>query len=238
MRGVSAFGGIVAVVLSFAACGGLDDLAPDGGVLGDAGTDGAGVPGAPTAAELLAKIATCDHMIGGFFEPSVGAPATIPICGLPMAMFWKADLDVDCDGKMSAKCSLATDPAYQNQTAATDSLGMPLDAAALPYVVVPGKSARFDYRAAGIPLGSVIAVIYNNRVEYGVFGDIGPVAIIGEASYRMAELLGIDPDPSTGGTQDSVAYIAFVGSVVTPIEDHGSATQIGIEHARALLAAP
>src|SRR6185503_2965501 len=113
----------------------------------------------------------------------------IPICGLPGAVFWKADLDVDCDGKMTAQCNLPTDPAYQNQTAATDSMGQPLDAAALPYVVIPGKSTRFDYSAAGLKMGSVFAVIYKDTVMYGVAGDIGPTAIIGEASYRMAELL-------------------------------------------------
>jgi hypothetical protein len=77
-------------------------------------------------------------------------------------------------------------------------------------------------------------------VEYGVFGDEGPSSIIGEASYAMASSLGIDPDPSTGGVDTGVAYIAFTGSdaVVPVIEDHAMATALGEAKARALLAAP
>jgi len=149
-------------------------------------------------------------------------------------------LDVDCDGKMTAKCNLSTDPDFMNQTAATDSNGDPLDAAALPFVVIPGKSTRFDFRAAGLDMGSVVAVIYNDRVEYGVLGDIGPSAIIGEASYRMAEILGIDPDPSTGGADGGVAYIAFTGAagMVDMIENHDEANTLGIDRAKTLLATP
>ena len=53
----------------------------------------------------------------------------------------------------------------------------------------------------------------------------------------MAELLGIDPDPRIGGTDDEVAYIAFTGTgaKVSPIEDHDKAVEIGVAHARALL---
>ncbi|NVB80165.1 MAG: hypothetical protein HOV81_17355 [Kofleriaceae bacterium] len=225
---------LVGLVVLVAACGG--EAAPEGPDAG-AGVDAA-LPGPPTAAELLARIANCDQVVGGPFSLDSSGPATVSICGLPNAVFWKAELDVDCDGKMSSKCSLSTDPAYQDQTAATDSLGDPLDAAALPYVVVPGKSTRFDYRAAGLAMGSVFAVIYKDQVQYGVAGDVGPTAIIGEASYRMAELLGIDPDPRTGGTDDEVAYIGFTGmaAIVDPIEDHDRAVSLGEGLATALLA--
>src|SRR5512135_2943297 len=120
-------------LLALAACGGSDATSPDGPVAGDAMVDGAG---APTAAELLAKLATCNK-VGGDYATDSGGAQTISICGLTGAVFWKADLDVDCDGKMSAQCNINTDPAYQNQTSATDSAGNPLDAATLPYVVVP-----------------------------------------------------------------------------------------------------
>ena len=193
--------------------------------------------GPPTAGQLRARIANCDMMIGGPFSADPSDPSVIPICGLPGAVFWKADLDVDCDGKMTAKCNSQTDPAYQNQTAATDSMGQALDAAALPYVVIPGKSTRFDYSAAGLKMGSVFAVIFKDTVQYGVAGDVGPTAIIGEASYRMAELLGIDPDPSIGGTDEEVDYIGFTGTdaVAVPIEDHDRAVSIGLEKASAVV---
>ncbi len=224
MRAVSS----IAILLSTATgCGG--DAPPDDAPAGP-----------PSAAELLARIATCDPVIGGPFAPSNAKPADIQICGFPGAVAWQADMSIDCDGKMSDKCSLQTDPAYQNQTAASDSNGDPLDAATLPYVVIPGKSTLFDYAAAGLGMGSVVAVIYDGKVEYGVLGDVGPKDLIGEASYRMAELLGIDPDPRVGGIDSGVAYVAFTGSEakVQPIEDHDAAVALGIAHAETLLAAP
>ncbi len=199
----------------------------------DAGLDAAGNP---TAAQLLGAITTC-NVIGGKYAMNSGGTPIVNICGLTGAVYWKADLDVDCDGKLTAKCNLMTDPDYMSQTAASDSHGLPLDAAALPYVVVPGVSARWSYRAAGLAMGSVVAVVYGDHLEYGVLGDVGPVAVIGEASYRMAELLTINPDPHTGGTAAEVAYIAFngVGAEVGVIEDHAMAVAIGVAHAKTLL---
>jgi len=215
-----------------AACGGgagTMDPGPDATITPDAAGD-------PTAAQLLGAISTCT-VIGGKYAKDVGGAATVDICGLTNAVYWKADLDVDCDGKMTTQCSLATDPDYMNQTAATDSHNMPLDAATLPYVVVPGVSSRWSYRASGLAMGSVVAVIYGDHLEYGVIGDVGPVSAIGEASYAMAKSLTIDPNPRTGGTAAEVAYIAFTGvtAEVDVIEDHAMAVQIGVARAKALL---
>jgi hypothetical protein len=195
--------------------------------------------GPPSAAQLLALTRGCMVVSNGDYQSDDedGAPANIPICGLAGAVFWTADMDVDCDGKMSAQCNLQTDAAYQDQTSATDSKGDPLDAASLPFVVVPLPSARFDYDQAGLALGGVIAVIYQGQVRYGVFGDEGPENIIGEASYAMAASLGIDPDPATGGTDGPVTYIAFTGAsaLVSTIEDHDEAVQVGEARAAELL---
>ncbi len=224
----------VIVILGLVAACGDDDAMMDPGP--DAAEMMPDAAGDPTAAELLGAIRTC-NVVGGKYAKDSGGVATVDICGLTGAVFWKADLDVDCDGKMTAKCSLATDPDYMSQTAATDAMGNALDAAALPYVVVPGVSSRWSYRAAGLGMGSVVAVIYGDHIEYGVLGDVGPVSAIGEASYRMAELLTINPNPSTGGTAAEVAYIAFTGMAaeVDVIEDHAMAVQVGVAHAKLLL---
>ena len=220
--------------------GGMQDM-PDGarrmadGMV--AMPDGASAP--PTAAQLLGKLTSC-NMVGGDYGTNGGSQQNIPICGLSNAVYWQASMDIDCDGQQSAQCSLATDPDYQDQTSAVDSQGNPLDAATLPYIVIPLPSTLWDYSQSGIELGAVVAVIYNNMVEYGVFGDEGPQSIIGEASYAMAQALGIDPNPSTGGVDSGVTYITFTGSsaVVPVIEDHNMATQLGIEKALALLNGP
>lgn len=192
-----------------------------------------------TADQLLELVATCDvKRSSAPYASDVGAPANIDVCGLVGAVFWKADLDVDCDGKQSTVCNVSTDPGYQPQTAATDSSGAYLDAATLPYVVVPRVSARFDYRAAGLALGSVVAVLYEGKMELGIIGDLGPSSIIGEASYAMAARLGIDPAPSTGGVPSGVTYIAFTGvaAEVNKKEDHAEAVAIGKALAKKLAA--
>jgi hypothetical protein len=207
------------------------------GSAGTAGGSGDAGSGAPTAAELVALTATCTPASTGEYATDSGGAATVPICSLPGAVFWKADLDVDCDGKTTTACNGTTDPWYQPETSATDSHGGFLDAAALPYVVIPLPSSRFRYADAGLALGSVVAVVYRDRVVYGPFGDEGPADLIGEASHAMAAALGIDPDPATGGIDSGVTYIAFTGAsgVVAPIEDHAAATQVGEARARALL---
>ena len=194
----------------------------------------------PTADELLRAVATCDAVstAGYQTDDESSAPANVSICGLPGVVFWKADLDVDCDGKTGAVCNLQRDPWYQPQTSATDSKGQFLDASTLPYVVVPLPSARFDHAAAGLGMGSVVAVVYNGRVAYGPLGDQGPENIIGEASYAMAVQLGIDPDPATGGVASGVTYVAFTGAtaLVKPIEDHAAAERLGQKLAAELVA--
>jgi hypothetical protein len=104
-------------------------------------------------------------------------------------------------------------------------------------VVIPLPSNRWSYEDSGIDLGQVVAVIYEGKLAYGVFGDQGPNNIIGEASYAMADLLGIDHDPSSGGTAGPVYFIAFTGASnrVHAIEDHDEATSIGGAAAAKLL---
>jgi len=56
--------------------------------------------GAPTADELLRAVATCQAVSKGTYktDDQADAPADIPICELTGAVFWQADMDVDCDG--------------------------------------------------------------------------------------------------------------------------------------------
>lgn len=192
----------------------------------------------PTAAELLAAVTSCDEIIAGPFATDANKAGTIDVCARPGIVHWVADMDIDCDGKESPQCNTSTDPYFQDSTSASDSQGDPLDSASLPFVVLPLRSTtKWDYRTAGLALGSVFAVVYGDRVEYGVVGDHGPAAIIGEASYAMAASLGIDPHPSTGGASAGVTYIGFTGTdaIVDPIEDHDIATAIGIERALLLI---
>ncbi|WP_318196641.1 glycoside hydrolase family 75 protein [Streptomyces sp. MCL20-2] len=189
--------------------------------------------GVVTAADLLAEVRACSRISKGRYRTDSGsAKATVPVCGTRDAVFWKADMDIDCDGRQTRACNRKTDPYFLPETAFQSSRGEPLDSAALPHVVVPGPSKVWDYRKAGLTGGSVVAVVYRDRVRYGVIGDTGPTGIIGEASYAMAKTLGIDPDPSTGGAESGVTYIAFKNSRVSPIESRARAQSRGAALAR------
>ncbi|MFF0188209.1 glycoside hydrolase family 75 protein [Streptomyces sp. NPDC005244] len=192
--------------------------------------------GSVSAASLLAKVTSCSQISSGKYRTDEETSATIPVCGKNGAVFWKADMDIDCDGQVTSKCSGDTDPWFQDDTAFHQSNGQPLRADSLPYVVVPSTSSIWKYTSSGIKGGGVVAVVYNNKVEYAVVGDTGPTSIIGEASYATASALGIDPDPETGGTDSGVTYILFKNSQVSPIESHTAAVTLGNSLAQQFLA--
>src|SRR5450755_2564988 len=187
----------------------------------DSGVDAA-APTDPSAAQLLALLMPCMQISSGLLAPEAGRTADIPVCGLSSAVFWISEFAVDCDGKRTSICNSQQDPQYQAMTVGTDSMGNSLDASVVPYVEVPAQSAVFDYRAAGVSMGSVAAVIYKDRLAYGVIGHEQASDVIGAASYAMAEQLGIDPNPVTGGLEsEDVTYFAFTGpgNVVPALED-------------------
>ncbi|MEV0175888.1 glycoside hydrolase family 75 protein [Streptomyces sp. NPDC050803] len=184
------------------------------------------------AADLLAKVRDCDRISRGRYRSDDGRPATIPVCGTRDAVFWKADMDIDCDGRPGRRCNRRSDPFFSDATAFQQSDGRYLSAERLPYVVVPAASRIWDYREHGVRGGSVVAVVHRDRVQYAVVGDVGPHGIIGEASYATAQALGIDPDPRGGGTNADVTYIVFKGTRVQPIEDHEAAVAVGERLAR------
>ncbi|MFF9407521.1 glycoside hydrolase family 75 protein [Streptomyces anandii] len=192
--------------------------------------------GSVSAADLLAKVKSCQQISHGKYKTDDETSATVPVCGKNGAVFWKADMDVDCDGQRTADCNEDRDPWYQDDTAFHQSDGRPLRAESLPYVVVPSASGIWNYSGAGIKGGGVVAVIYGNKVEYAVVGDTGPTKIIGEASYATAKALGIDPDPATGGADSGVTYILFKNSKVSPIESHSAAVNLGDKLAKQFIA--
>ncbi|QTD96461.1 glycoside hydrolase family 75 protein [Streptomyces cyanogenus] len=188
--------------------------------------------GTVAAADLLARADTCAEISEGRYRTDADGPATVPVCGTRDAVFWKADLDIDCDGRPSTHCNSSTDPMFAAATAFQQSDGRYLSAETLPYIVVPAPSFRWDYRAHGVQGGSVAAVVHGDRVQYAVVGDTGPSDIIGEASYATASGLGINPDPSVGGVPSDVTYIVFRDSRISPIEDHAAAVAEGERLAR------
>ena len=202
-----------------------------GGALASTG----GGASAPTAAQLLAKVKNCREISTGRYAGDEGGQRTIPVCGAARAVFWKADMDIDCDGLASSNCNKARDPSYLDSTALEPG-GRPLSAEATRYVVLPQPSSIFDYRNRNIALGGVAAVIYKGKVTYAVLGDIGPKSIVGEASYAAAVALGINPDPATGGVASGVTYIVFKGTKVADPRSNASIARAGKAAAARLIA--
>jgi glycosyl hydrolase group 75 (putative chitosanase)/carbohydrate binding protein with CBM35 domain len=185
-------------------------------------------PGAPSAAELRARMAACSQISTGLYKTDLSsANATVPVCAKTGAVFWKADLDVDCDGHIHSGSPCDPNaPDYQADTFCHDSTGVPLDAASLPYVVVPTPSSIWDFRTAHIGCGSIVAVIVNDRVFYAVVGDTGPTPVIGAASYATAKGLGV-ADPNAGGIDSGVTYLVFQATNPNKTEDHAGAVTSG-----------
>ena len=169
-------------------------------------------------------------------------------CG--SAVYWKADLDVDCDGIQTPPCD--TDPQGQPQTSIVDKAPTgDVDPTKLPYFVIPlGKPETAWYTAFGIQLGQVGAVIYKGQVKYGIFADEAGGFFIGEASYAMCQLfLGApsgsnDPcSPISGGIDPAdITYVTFTGAANqakgADIYDHDKHTTMGVAAAKAWVTGP
>jgi hypothetical protein len=209
------------------------DANTDSGAAGTGGTT-------PNAGALLALLDPCVAVSNGPLAPASGRKKDVTVCGFGNAVYWKSELAVDCDGKRTDTCNSQTDPQYQGTTLGKDSAGNSLDAAAVPYIEVPKSSATFDYHAAGLSMGSVVAVIYKNQLRYAVVGQEQDTDTIGNASYATAMELGINSDPVNGGLQsEDVTYIAFKGAsnVVPALDDVSAAADLAEKAAADLIAA-
>ena len=150
-------------------------------------------------------------------DPDNLAGLKADICGLNGAVYWVADMDIDCDGKPTpGKCEKSKDLYFLEDTNVHGPNGA-LTAAQDPYVVIPidfaCPSDNHFPDFAGLPSGTTVAVIFRNKIFYGIFGDCGPPEIIGESSYAMAEKLGIPPSAINGGALGrTVTYIVFTGT--------------------------
>ncbi|MFI5973336.1 glycoside hydrolase family 75 protein [Streptomyces sp. NPDC051452] len=197
----------------------------------------AGGEGSVAAADLLARLGRCHQISRGRYRTDADGSASVPVCGTRDAVYWKADLDIDCDGRPTARCNRRTDPLFSAATAFQQSDGSHLNAETLPYIVVPGPSRIWKPWVSGVRGGSVAAIVYRGRVRYAVVGDTGPRDIIGEASYATARGLGIRTDPRYGGAASGVTYIVFRNSRTRSIEDHAAAIAQGERLARRFLTA-
>ncbi len=163
-------------------------------------------PSTDNAAALAALATNCGTHLSAAYAHDDGEAAKTYICGdKKNSVYWTADMDIDCDGDVTAACSEKTDPWFQVGTA----FGSHVEADKVPYYVIPNN---FNLGNNGIGGGQIAAIIYKGKVTYAVLADTGPPGIIGEASYATAKILGIPENPETGGTDGPVIYIVFTGA--------------------------
>ncbi|KHN99374.1 chitosanase [Metarhizium album ARSEF 1941] len=145
------------------------------------------------------------------------------------------NMDIDCDGVQhgpadDGRCGSSGDA--QSVTSFADTVRgygtgqRDLDANVHPYVVFGNAGSRpgyanFDPRKHGIEPLSVMAVVCNNRLIYGVWGDEngddGPEAMVGEASLALATAcFGQRVNGNAGHDGNDVLYIAFAGKDAVP----------------------
>jgi hypothetical protein len=196
--------------------------------------------GSVTAAQLLGILNKGTSLTGSIFDSDKGYLVSLKKLG-NNAIFYQADMDIDCDGTSDNLCNTSTDPAFQPQISA----GGNVHASVTPFFVFPEPHTAFDYSKNGFGIGSVAAIIYNNQVIYtpfldecGVGNDNGQY-LIGEASYAAAKLLGINSNPSNGGVDNGVTYIIFTGpsGEVSSYTDHNEAVSVGTARATELVKA-
>ena len=82
-----------------------------------------------------------------------------------------------------------------------------VNAAKIPYIVLPGDLARETGARPGDM--AVVVNIWNGEYSYAIFGDVGT---LGEGSIALANNLGISSDARHGGTWWGVLYLVFPGS--------------------------
>lgn len=143
-------------------------------------------------------------------------------------------MDIDCDGANLGSGDCANDPSGQDTTAFMDTVGgygkgiSDLDANVHSYVVFGNfdSSPSFDPESFGMKPLSVMAIVCNNQLHYGVWGDTNGGTSVGEASLALGKLCFPD-DGLTGDNghdENDVLYIGFTGSSASTVPGANGAT--------------
>ncbi|KAJ6085115.1 hypothetical protein N7499_004744 [Penicillium canescens] len=175
------------------------------------------------------KSGNCNNKLADGFTDGISGASTFAYCGdIHGAIYLHSsgnggqydNMDVDCDGLNDKGGDCGSDPTGQGETAFKDQLSQfgieDLDANLHPYVVF--GNTDFDPQQYGMEPLSVMAVVCNNQVLYGIWGDTNGADSTGEASISLAQMCypndGINGN--NGHTEDDVLYIGFTGQGAVP----------------------
>ncbi|KAF2710268.1 glycoside hydrolase family 75 protein [Pleomassaria siparia CBS 279.74] len=141
-----------------------------------------------------------------------------------------ADVDIDCDGLNAGEGDCFNDQTGQSQTAFKDSVQEfdieDLDSHIHTYVVLGNDNSAdegdggesFDPQSVGIKPLSVVAIVCNDKLLYGVWGDVNGGTLTGESSLSVGKLCFPDEEITgdSGHGDHDVLYIAFPGDEAVP----------------------
>lgn len=189
----------------------------------------------PAFADLIAAVpAGSDDASPAALEAAAGKQASLfdgaqagggPAAFVPAAparpIVRKGRMSIDTDGEIADRAAFrrvaARDRWRQNATSLRYADGRSLDPTRVPFIVVPlgFKGAR---------LGDLAYVTYKGRGAWAVVGDYGRRGHFGEASSKLAQSLGIDPDGYSGGVSSGVTYTIFPGTAAAPARGESELT--------------
>src|SRR4029077_11580752 len=155
----------------------------------------------------------------------------MPLAEVTSAVIYESKFAIDSDGSSDAR-----DPDHQNKTTLRHIDGSSLDARKESFGVIPLDAAEAkveglkklpgvpDFGGLRLRIGDIGIAFWKDKTAVFTYGDKGPPNAIGEGSIRMADLLGINSDPSNGGFNDKdlhemgrgVVHIVFPGSSDIP----------------------
>ena len=139
---------------------------------------------------------------------------------------WASDIVIlgdDNQPKVFADGVIASKTWYRDPSLPGDNPAAYVDAAVVPYVVVPPVIVQ---KTVGAVRGCKARVTLNGKSVNCVVADVGPATKIGEISIAAALALGIPPSPRNGGrSSHDVLYEVWPGVAATGIVCHDGKTR-------------
>ncbi|KAF4975923.1 hypothetical protein FZEAL_7340 [Fusarium zealandicum] len=195
--------------------------------------------------DSVVRQGSCKNVLADGFHSSDGDSASYTYCGDHLDDYKViyiqgkkgelTNMDIDCDGIQGGpaddgRCGSSGDTqsitSFQYLVEGYGTGQKDLDANAHSYIVFGNEGnkpgwATFDPEAHGIKPLSVMAVVCNNKMFYGVWadenGDDGKYPMVGEASISLATAcFGKSMNGNNGHGENDVLYIAFPGSDAVP----------------------
>ncbi|KAL1961217.1 hypothetical protein VTO42DRAFT_3163 [Malbranchea cinnamomea] len=139
-----------------------------------------------------------------------------------------ADMDISCDGEDNLAGDCANDGSGESQTAfkhLVQEYGISdLNPNKHTFVVLGNAGGNPHWMpddGAGVEPLSLVAVVCNDRLIYGVWGDTNGGTLTGEASISLAKMCFPDEHVTgdSGHTDHDVLYVAFRGKDAVPGAD-------------------